>query len=113
MLRIGVVMYQTSLTKGQELVAQRMVKEFRRLGHDRFLIPSVYQDSEQIADPEEVKRRGGYVHVFDRDLGIPIIRVNSDGTTWPPRRISFVDFIGVLSSIVDDLTLNVPITHST
>jgi D-inositol-3-phosphate glycosyltransferase len=113
LLRIGVVMYQTSLTKGQELVAQRMVKEFRRLGHDAFLITSVYQDSEQVADPEEVKRRGGYVHVFDRDLGIPVIRVNSEGTTWPPRRISFVDFIGVLSSIVNDLKLNVLITHST
>src|ERR1700693_4806431 len=100
-------MYQTSITKGQELMAQRMVKEFRRLGHDAFLITSVYQDSEQVADPEEVRRRGGYVHLFDRYLGIPVIRVNSEGTTWPPRRISFVDFIGVLSSIVDDLKLNV------
>jgi len=106
-------MYQTSLTKGQELVAQRMVKEFRRLGHDAFLITSVYRDSEAVAKPDEVKARGGYIHVFDRDLGIPVIRVNSDGTTWPPRRISFVDFVGVLTNIVDDLKLNVLITHST
>ena len=113
MLRIGVVMYQTSLTKGQELVAQRMVKEFRRQGHDAFLITSVYQDSEQVVSPDEVKKRGGYVHVFDRDLGIPVIRVNSDNTTWPPRRISFADFVGVLTNIVDDLKLNVLITHST
>ena len=113
MLRIGVIMYQTSLTKGQELVAQRMVREFRRQGHDAFLITSVYQDSEQAVSPEEVKKRGGYVHVFDRDLGIPVVRVNSDDTTWPPRRISFTDFVGVLTNIVDDLKLNVLITHST
>lgn len=113
MLRIGVVMYQTSLTKGQELVAQRMVREFRRQGHDAFLISSIYQDSEQTVSPEEVKKRGGYVHVFDRDLGIPVIRVNSDDTTWPPRRISFTDFVGILTNIVEDLKLNVLITHST
>jgi D-inositol-3-phosphate glycosyltransferase len=113
MLRIGVIMYQTSLTKGQELVAQRMVREFRRQGHDAFLITSIYQDSEQAVSPEEVKKRGGYVHIFDRDLGIPVIRVNSDNTTWPPRRISFTDFVGVLTNIADDLKLNVLITHST
>ncbi|MDA4115218.1 MAG: glycosyltransferase family 4 protein [Thaumarchaeota archaeon] len=113
MLRIGVVMYQTSLTKGQELVAQRMVREFRRQGHDAFLITSVYHDSEQAVSPEEVKRRGGYVQVFDRDLGIPVIRVNSDNTTWPPRRISFADFVGILTNIVEDQKLNVLITHST
>jgi D-inositol-3-phosphate glycosyltransferase len=112
-LRIGVVMYQTSLTKGQELVAQRMVREFRRQGHDAFLITSIYHDSEQVADPEELKKRGGYTHVFDRDLGVPVIRVNSDGTTWPPRRISFIDFVGVLTNIVEDLDLNVLVTHST
>jgi len=106
-------MYQTSLTKGQELVAQRMVREFRRQGHDAFLITSVYHDSQQAVDPEEVKRRGGYLHVFDVDLGIPVVRVNSDNTTWPPRRVSFSDFVGVLTDIVDDLKLNVLITHST
>ena len=113
MLRIGVVMYQTSLTKGQELVAQRMVREFRRQGHEAFLITSIYQDSYQAISPEEVKKRGGYVHVFDGDLGIPVIRVNSDNTTWPPRRISFTDFVGILTNIVGDLKLNVLITHST
>ncbi|MDA4117165.1 MAG: hypothetical protein OK455_02355 [Thaumarchaeota archaeon] len=46
MLRIGVVMYQTSLTKGQELVAQRMVKEFRAQSYDAFLITSPYHDGE-------------------------------------------------------------------
>ena len=113
MLRIGVVMYQTSLTKGQELVAQRMVKEFRRLGHDAFLITSVYQDSDLAVNLDEVRRRGGYVHAFERELGIPVIRVNSDSATWPPRRISFIDFVAVLNNIVEDLKLNVLVTHST
>ena len=113
LLRIGVIMYQTSLTKGQELVAQRMVREFRRQGHDAFLITSIYQDSEPAVSPEEVKMRGGYFHAFDRDLGIPVIRVNSDNATWPPRRISFTDFVRVLTDIVEDLKLNVLITHST
>lgn len=113
MLRIGVVMYQTSLTKGQELVAQRMVREFCRQGHDAFLITSIFRDSEQVVSPDEVKKRGGYVHTFDRDMGIPVIRVGSDNTTWPPRRISFTDFVGLLTTIVDDLKLNVLITHST
>src|SRR5271155_2884574 len=106
-------MYQTSLTKGQELVAQRMVREFRRQGHDAYLITSIFQDSDQVVSPDEVKKRGGYVHMYERDLGIPVIRVSSDNTTWPPRRISFTDFVGVLTNVVDDLKLNVLITHST
>jgi D-inositol-3-phosphate glycosyltransferase len=39
-------MYQTRLTKGQELVAQRMVKEFRRQGNDAYLITSIFHDWE-------------------------------------------------------------------
>jgi D-inositol-3-phosphate glycosyltransferase len=114
MLRIGVIMYQTSLTKGQELVAQRMVKEFRRQGHDAFLITSIFHDGEPAGlTSEDVKKRGGYVQVFDRVLEIPVIRISSDGATWPPRRISFEDFIGILTKIVDELNLNVLITHST
>lgn len=113
MLRIGILMYQTSITKGQELVAQRMVKEFRRQGYDAFLITSIYHDWEPVVTAEEVKKRGGYIHLFDRDLGIPVVRVNSEGASWPPRRISFVDFVGVLSRLVEELDLNVLITHST
>ena len=106
-------MYQTSLSKGQELVAQRMVKEFQRLGHDAYLITSIYQDSVQVVSPEEVKRRGGYVLQFDNELRVHVIRVESEETSWPPRRISFLNFMGVLDAIVADLKLNVLITHST
>jgi glycosyltransferase involved in cell wall biosynthesis len=112
-LRIGVVMYQTSLTKGQELVAQNMVKEFRKQGYEAFLITSVFHDWESVVNIEDVRNRGGYVHLYDETIGIPVIRVNSENTTWPPRRIAFVDFMGLLERVVQDLKLNVLITHST
>ena len=113
MLRIGVVMYQTSLTKGQELVAQRMVKEFRAQNYDAFLITSPYHDGEAVMSDEELAMHAGYVYVFDETLGIPVIRVGSVPTTWPPRRASLIDFIDTLGKIVDNFKLNVLITHST
>jgi glycosyltransferase involved in cell wall biosynthesis len=113
MLRIGVIMYQTSLTKGQELVAQRMVKEFRRQGYDAFLITSIFHDWEQVISTDELSKRGGYIHLFDELLGIPVVRVSSESTGWPPRRIAFTDFINILTRVVDELKLNVLITHST
>jgi glycosyltransferase involved in cell wall biosynthesis len=112
-LRIGVVMYQTSLTKGQELVAQRMVREFNRLGHSAYLVTSRYHDWRPVLGEEETTRHGGFVHLFDDSLGIPVIRVGSEIAGWPPRRILFRDFVGVLTRIVSDLKLNVLITHST
>jgi D-inositol-3-phosphate glycosyltransferase len=112
-LRVGVIMYQTSQTKGQELVAQRMVEELRRQGEDAFLITSVYDDWEPVISVEEVQQRGGFVTLFDERLGIPVIRVNSTLTSWPPRRISFVDFVATLTKLVDELKLNVLVTHST
>lgn len=107
-------MYQTSLTKGQELVAQNMVREFRVLGYDAYLITSVYHDgvATEVTN-DEARKRGGYVHIFDRTLNIPVIRVNSGPASWPPRRIMFEDFIGMLTQLVDELDLNVLITHST
>ncbi|MCS4540332.1 MAG: glycosyltransferase family 4 protein [Thaumarchaeota archaeon] len=113
MLRVGVIMYQTSQTKGQELVAQRMVAEFRRQGYDAFLITSVFHDSELVVLTDDVVGRGGYVQFFDERLGIPVIRVNSEAATWPPRRTALRDFTAILGRIVGELKLNVLITHST
>jgi D-inositol-3-phosphate glycosyltransferase len=112
-LRVGVIMYQTSQTKGQELVAQRMVKELRRQGHEAYLITSIFHDHEPVVSREEVGRRGGYIHVYDATLGLPVVRVNSEEVDWPPRRIAFVGFLSVLTAIVDDLKLDVLVTHST
>ena len=113
MLRVGVIMYETSLSKGQELVAQRMVREFNHLGHSAYLITSAYHDWEPIVSEEEIEARGGYLHTFDQSLDIPVIRVGSEVASWPPRRILFRNFVGILTKIVSDLKLNVLITHST
>ncbi len=106
-------MYRTSLTKGQELVSQRMVREFRAQGYEAFLITSLYHDGTLAISEEAVASRGGFVHVFDEMLGIPVIRLGSMLTSWPPRRVSILDFIDTLAKIVDDLKINVLITHST
>ena len=91
-----------------------MVKELRRQGHEAFLITSIYHDGEPAGlSSADVKRRGGYVHAFDKALGIPVIRLSSEGASWPPRRIAFEDFVGILTRIVEELNLNVLITHST
>jgi D-inositol-3-phosphate glycosyltransferase len=111
--RIGVIMYQTSKSKGQELVAQRMVREFIKLGHKAYLITSIYHDGTQVVSPVNLRKIGGFMLTEDSELGIPIIRVDSYTARWPPRRISFRDFISTLERIVDKFHLDVLITHST
>jgi glycosyltransferase involved in cell wall biosynthesis len=105
-------MYQTSASKGQELVAQRMVKYFRKIGNEAFLITSVFHDGKQVISDDLIGIRG-YIQVNDAELGIPIIRVASYASNWPPRRIVFKDEIHALERIVNDFQLNVLITHST
>lgn len=110
--RIGVIMYQTSKSKGQELVAQRMVYYFNKLGHDAHLITSIYHDGKEVVNESLIGEKG-YVRVEDSELGIPIIRVSSLISKWPPRRIGFKDVVHTLEGIVNDFGLNVLITHST
>lgn len=111
--RIGVIMYQTSKSKGQELVAQRMVREFKKRGHDAYLITSIYHDGEEVVSAQNVRKIGGFLFTEDQELGIPIIRVDSYIAKWPPRRIAFRDFISTLSNIMERFQLDVLITHST
>jgi glycosyltransferase involved in cell wall biosynthesis len=106
-------MYQTSTSKGQELVAQRMVRDLNNLGHKAYLITSVYHDSAEVIQTESLRKCKGYIFVEDPELDIPVIRVDSDLVKWPRRRISFRDFVQVLERIVDEFKLNVLITHST
>jgi D-inositol-3-phosphate glycosyltransferase len=110
--RIGVVMYQTSRSKGQELVAQRMVSYFRKLGHEAYLITSIFHDEREVVSDDLIGDRG-YVEVDDAELGIPIIRVASFTTRWPPRRIVFKDEVPTLERIANEFQLDVLITHST
>jgi glycosyltransferase involved in cell wall biosynthesis len=111
--RIGVIMYQTSKSKGQELVAQRMVREFIKSGYKAYLITSIYHDRIKVVSPKELRKTEGYTYIEDNKLGIPIIRVDSYITRWPPRRIFFRDFMSTLERIVDKFQLDVLITHST
>lgn len=106
-------MYQTSTSKGQELVAQRMVKEFNKLGHRAYLITSIFHDGQEVVSADSLKRSGGFIYTEDSVLKIPVIRVDSAIAKWPPRRIVFRDFIHTLESIVDKYSINVLITHST
>jgi glycosyltransferase involved in cell wall biosynthesis len=110
--RIGIIMYQTSASKGQELVAQRMVRYFRILGHEAYLIASVYHDGKETISEDSIGDEG-YVLTNDRELEIPIIRVGSYTSQWPPRRVLFKDSIHTLEKIVNKFNLNVLITHST
>jgi len=111
--RIGVLMYQTSKSKGQELVAQRMVREFIKMGHEAYLITSIYQDGIDVISSTGLQRTGGFTIIQDNELQIPLIRVDSYVARWPPRRIVFRDFMTTLSNIVDRYRLDVLITHST
>ena len=110
--RIGVMMYQTSRSKGQELVAQRMVRYFNKLGHEAYLITSIYHDEKEVVSDSVLGGRG-WTHVDDSDLDIPVIRVDSYISNWPPRRILFKDVVHTLETIVNNFGLDVLITHST
>src|SRR2546422_11638638 len=99
-------MYQTSLTKGQELVAERMVREFRRQGYDAFLITSIYEDWEPALSIEEVTARGGVVHLHHERLRIPVIRVDSYQGAWPPRQIFFRELLDLLNHLVQGLEIH-------
>ncbi|MDP2731255.1 MAG: glycosyltransferase [Dehalococcoidales bacterium] len=111
--RLGIIMYQTSTSKGQELVAQRMTREFNKLGQNAYLITSLYHDDKSAVPPESLRSSPGYLYTEDSVLKIPVIRVDSYTAKWPPRRIIFRDFVHTLESIVDKFELNVLITHST
>lgn len=105
-------MYQTSRTKGQELVAQRMTRYFRRLGHEAYLITSLYNDGKETVNEDFVGDKG-FLETNDAEFDIPIIRVVGFTSKWPPRRISLKDLVHTLENIVNTFHLNVLITHST
>lgn len=113
-MNIGVVMYQTSFSKGQELVAQRMVQEFVRQGHRAFLIAGPYHDNKPISNYEDLEHSvDGYLYYKDSEFRVPLIRVGGYTSGWPPRRIMFRDFLNTLRHITDRFGLNTLISHST
>lgn len=109
------VMYQTSSSKGQELLAQRMVKWARKLGYESWLITSIYHDGEEVVHHRVVglSERGYVVYTEDPKIKLPSIRVGSSKVLWPPRRIYFRDFINVLRIIDSEIGIDFVVTHST
>jgi glycosyltransferase involved in cell wall biosynthesis len=89
-----------------------MVRYFRRLGNDAYLIASVYHDGRETISENSIGEKE-YILTEDEELGIPIIRVGSFTSKYPPRRVLFKDSIHTLERIVNDYKLNVLITHST
>jgi glycosyltransferase involved in cell wall biosynthesis len=108
-------MYQTSNSKGQELVAQRMVKYALKLGYKSYLITSIYHDGEPIVSERELERSEKPFKVFDVDpkIKLPTIRVLSRKLTWPPRRITFRDYISTLNLIDNEIGIDFIVSHST
>ncbi len=105
-----VAMYQTSHSKGQELVAQRMVKWLNRVGLRAWLVTSCYHDGERVTD-----LAGEDYLMFSEDplVKVPSIRVDGYKASWPPRRIMFRDFLGVLEKLSKEIGVDALITHST
>jgi len=89
-----------------------MVRYFRNLGNESYLITSVYHDGQETVSEAQMGEKG-YFLIDDAQLEIPVIRVASLVSKWPPRRIAFKDIVHTLEGIVNDFQLNVLITHST
>ncbi len=113
-MNIGVVMYQTSLTKGQELVALRMTQELRRQGHRSYIITSPYHDNRLVTEYRDIERSvEGYLFSENSEFQVPIIRTGGYVSSWPPRRIMFRDFVGVLRRLFERFRFDAIISHST
>jgi glycosyltransferase involved in cell wall biosynthesis len=90
-----------------------MTRGFNKLGQEAYLITSAFHDGNEVVPAESLRKSRGYLFAEDDVLKIPVVRVDSYITKWPPRRIVFRDFIYTLERIVDEFELNVLITHST
>ena len=113
-LNIGVVMYQTSFTKGQELVAQMMARELARQGHRAFLITGPFHEGILVEDYHRLEHSvEGYLFYRKSEFQVSLIRVDGYVSTWPPRRITFRDFVSILRRISERFGLDTIISHST
>jgi len=113
-MNFGIVMYQTSFTKGQELVAQRMTRELVRQGHKAYLIAGPFHNNRLITEYEELERSvDGYLLFEKSEFQVPLIRVSGYVSSWPPRRIMFQDFVSILRKLVNNFEFDAIISHST
>ena len=107
--KIGVIMYQNSFTKGQEIIAQSMVKGFKRIGTEAYLITGPFKDYKRVISKKYFKTHD---YRFYKSKFCPTIRVDGYLPKWPHRRVNFYSFQYVLRKIVNRFDLNVLIIHS-
>ncbi len=107
---IAVVMYQTSNSKGQELIAQRMVKWFKRHGIKAWLVTSVYHDGKRVVNLGKDK----YMLLpKDPYSKVPTVRVAGYRCKWPPRRVMIQGLTEVMNALYNELGIQAIVTHST
>ncbi len=108
------IMYQTSFTKGQELVAQRLALQLQKQGCKSYLVTSPYHDNKPVISPKVIATSvKGYIWSNETEFGVPVIRVDGYHSTWPPRRIMLRDFVNALRRLYEEIGFDVMITHST
>ena len=107
--RIGVVMYQTSNSKGQELIAKSQVREFNKRGDRAWLITGPFRDSKRVVSKRTYGEVDWVVHHYS---DLPIIRVDGYIPEWPLRRVMFYNFPDTLGKIVRKFKIDVLIVHS-
>lgn len=112
-MNIAVVSPQSSRWEDEHRAAVILVKAFRRIGHNAWLVTSVYHEDRPALNPEVVERsERGYVEVKDDPSGVPTIRVLSAKSLLPPWAVSLRAFVKVLSAIDEEYALDAVVVTS-
>lgn len=102
-------MYQNSFTRGQEIIAQSMVKGFKRIGIEAYLITGPFKNYKRVISKKYFKTHD---YKFYKSKFCPIIRVDGYIPKWPTRRVNFKSFPYILRKIVNKFDLNILIVYS-
>ncbi|MCU7786789.1 glycosyltransferase [Pyrobaculum sp. 3827-6] len=95
-----VVAPQSSHWEDSHRAAAILVKALRRIGHEAWLVTSVYHDGEPAVDPEVVeKSEEGFVEVEKDVSGVPTIRVLSAKSMLSPGAVTLRSFSKILAAI--------------
>jgi len=99
-MNFAVVAPQSSHWEDSHRAAAILVKALRRIGHEAWLVTSVYHDGEPAVDPEVVeKSEEGFVEL-ERDVsGVPTIRVLSARSMLPPGAVALRSFSKILAAV--------------
>ncbi|MEZ0318576.1 MAG: glycosyltransferase [Pyrobaculum sp.] len=99
-MNVAVVAPQSSHWEDEHRAAVVLVKALRRIGHNAWLVASVYHEGRPALDPDVVERsETGFVEARNDPSGVPTIRVLSTKSFFPPGAVSLRAFVKVLSAI--------------